>query len=148
MRTRAPSVFCCTITPFDAEGRLDEEGLRLLVERLAVGGVGAFVGTSSPGEGFALTLRETERLYGVTKDAMAGQVVNQVRPASLYGPAQGDAVEQVRVVKCHPVGDTKQAAPVGGGPNRGMDFMPIPHESVDKIGAEKAGGAGDENGSA
>jgi 4-hydroxy-tetrahydrodipicolinate synthase len=74
---RTPSVFCCTITPFDADRRLDEVGLHLLVDRLAEGGVGAFVGTSSPGEGFALTPGETERLYGGAKEAMAGR--QQVR---------------------------------------------------------------------
>jgi len=94
MSTRAPSVFCCTITPFDAEGRLDEEGLRLLVERLAVGGVGAFVGTSSPGEGFALTLHETERLYGVTKDAMAGR-----QPVRAMGVEPRSADEAYNLIK-------------------------------------------------
>ena len=68
-----PSAYCCTITPFDEAGRLDEDAWRLLVDRLGVGGLGAFVGTSSPGEGFALSLAETERLYGVAKEAMAGR---------------------------------------------------------------------------
>ena len=52
---------------------LDEAALRLFVERYRRAGVGAFLGTSSPGEGFALTLDETERLYAVAKEAMAGR---------------------------------------------------------------------------
>jgi 4-hydroxy-tetrahydrodipicolinate synthase len=67
------SGYCCTITPFDETGALDEMAMRLIVDRLARAGLGAFVGTSSPGEGFALSLAETERLYGVTKEAMNGR---------------------------------------------------------------------------
>ena len=71
--TRPPSTLVCTVTPFDAEGRLDEEALRLLVERYRIAGVGTFLASSSPGEGFALTLDETERLYAVAKEAMGGR---------------------------------------------------------------------------
>jgi 4-hydroxy-tetrahydrodipicolinate synthase len=35
-----------------------------------VNGLGAFVGTSSPGEGFELSLAEKETLYGITKEVM------------------------------------------------------------------------------
>jgi 4-hydroxy-tetrahydrodipicolinate synthase len=94
---RAPTVFCCTITPFDAQQRLDEEGLKFLVERLARGGVGAFVGTSSPGEGFALTLAETERLYGVTKEAMAGR--QQVRVMGVEPRSADETYELIKIAE-------------------------------------------------
>jgi 4-hydroxy-tetrahydrodipicolinate synthase len=63
----------CTVTPFDADRRLDEEALRLLVDRYGRAGIGTFLASSSPGEGFALTLDETERLYAVAKEAMGGR---------------------------------------------------------------------------
>ncbi|MGA7418463.1 MAG: dihydrodipicolinate synthase family protein [Acidimicrobiales bacterium] len=97
MTPRAPTVFCCTITPFDAQQRLDEEGLKFLVERLARGGVGAFVGTSSPGEGFALTLAETERLYGVTKEAMAGR--QQVRVMGVEPRSADETYELIKIAE-------------------------------------------------
>src|SRR5579863_5337 len=89
-----PSAFCCTITPFDADGRLDEQALRLLVDRLGAGGVGAFVGTSSPGEGFSLSLAETERLYGVAKEAMAGR-----QPVRAMGVEPHSADESWELIK-------------------------------------------------
>lgn len=46
---RTPTAFCCAITPFDEKGNLDTDAITLLVDRLAVGGVNAFLGTSSPG---------------------------------------------------------------------------------------------------
>lgn len=92
-----PSVFCCTITPFDAEGRLDEDGLGLLVDRLAEGGVGAFLGTSSPGEGFALSLAETERLYGVAKEAMAGR--RQVRAMGIEPHNAEETYELIKIAE-------------------------------------------------
>ena len=97
MTPRAPSVFCCTITPFDARRRLDEEGLRFLIERLALGGVGAFVGTSSPGEGFALTPAETECLYGVTKEAMAGR--QQVRVMGVEPHSADETYQLIRIAE-------------------------------------------------
>ncbi len=58
------------------------------------GGVGAFVGTSSPGEGFALTLAETERLYGVTKEAMAGR-----QPVRVMGVEPHSADETYQLIR-------------------------------------------------
>src|SRR5205823_12215465 len=73
MTTRTSTAFCCTITPFDENGKLDEDAVRLLIDRLGEAGVGAFLGTSSPGEGFAMSLAETERFYALAKEAMAGR---------------------------------------------------------------------------
>lgn len=74
---RPRSTFCCSVTPFTPEGALDEDAIRLLVERWAAAGVGAYLGTASPGEGHSLTLAETERLYATAKEAAAGRI--QVR---------------------------------------------------------------------
>jgi 4-hydroxy-tetrahydrodipicolinate synthase len=44
------------------------------MNRLADAGVGAYLGTASPGEGHTLTDDETEKLYGIAKDTIAGRV--------------------------------------------------------------------------
>ena len=64
----------CTVTPFDEEGRLDEAGIEHLMGRIAGAGVGVAVGTASPGEGFALSLDETARLFEITARVVAGRV--------------------------------------------------------------------------
>jgi 4-hydroxy-tetrahydrodipicolinate synthase len=62
------------ITPFAADLSLDEEAVVFHVSRLAEAGVGASLGTASPGEGHSLTLAETERFWGLAKDTAAGRV--------------------------------------------------------------------------
>src|SRR4051794_17426864 len=75
MVTKRPlSIFCCTITPFDDQGSLDEDAIAVHVERLASANVGIALGTESPGEGHSLSLAETERFYGVVKERAAGRV--------------------------------------------------------------------------
>lgn len=81
----------CTVTPYDDAGRLDEAATVQLVESIASQGVGLAIGTASPGEGFALSLEETERFYSTVVRVAAGRVpvcamgveprnVNQLRP--------------------------------------------------------------------
>ena len=55
--TMKPSVFVISITPFDAEGRLDEPGLRAHLDRMADAGVGVYLGGGGSGEGFTLDRR-------------------------------------------------------------------------------------------
>jgi len=88
MTTRKPSTFVCTITPFDAEARLDDEAAMVLYGRLASAGVGAYVGSSSPGEGYALSLSETERLYGIALAAVDGRVPIRAMGVEPHTPEQ------------------------------------------------------------
>src|SRR5579862_3744947 len=74
MAPRPLSALVCTITPFDAEGRLDEEGLALLLGRIGDAGLGVYLGSASPGEGHSLSPAETERLYAVARDTIGGRV--------------------------------------------------------------------------
>jgi 4-hydroxy-tetrahydrodipicolinate synthase len=90
----APSAYCCTITPFAPDGSLDLEGVRVLIDRLGAGGVGAFIGTSSPGEGFALSLDETELFYATAKEAMAGR-----QPVRAMGVEPHSADESWRLIQ-------------------------------------------------
>lgn len=70
---RTPSTLVCAVTPFKADGSLDREATRSLIERFGQAGIGTYLGSSSPGEGYTLTLREIEELFGVAKDSMSGR---------------------------------------------------------------------------
>jgi 4-hydroxy-tetrahydrodipicolinate synthase len=74
MSDRPISAFVCSITPFTANDTIDEDAIRLLFSRFIDAGIGAFVGTASPGEGQALSLAETETLYGVAHEVLKGKV--------------------------------------------------------------------------
>lgn len=71
--SRPLSTLCCAVTPFTPAGLLDLEATGDLVRRFADAGIGTYVGGSSPGEGNALTLDETEQLLGTAVHAMAGR---------------------------------------------------------------------------
>ncbi len=71
---QALSIYCCTITPFREDRGLDEDGLAVHINRLAEAGVGVSLGTASPGEGHSLTLEETERFYGLSKEVAGDRV--------------------------------------------------------------------------
>ena len=64
MPARPLSAFICAITPFDENDKIDEEAIRVLFGRFAGTGVGAFVGTASPGEGQALSRLSPNDLFG------------------------------------------------------------------------------------
>lgn len=72
--TRPYRASVCTVTPYDAEGRLDEEGVKFIVSSIVDQGVGLAIGTASPGEGFALSLDETARFYDLVVQTAAGRV--------------------------------------------------------------------------
>jgi dihydrodipicolinate synthase/N-acetylneuraminate lyase len=72
--TRPYRAAVCTVTPYDEAGRLDDAAVAHLVETIVSQGVGLAIGTASPGEGFALSLEETERFYDGVVRAAAGRV--------------------------------------------------------------------------
>jgi len=92
-----PSAYCCAITPFTPEGALDLEAVELLIGRLGDGGVGAFIGTSSPGEGFSLSLAETEEFYGAAKEAMGGK--KQVRAMGVEPHSADESWELIKIAQ-------------------------------------------------
>lgn len=71
------STFCCSVTPFDGKGRLDEEAALAHFTRVADAGVWLYVGGSSPGEGYSLSADEMTRLLKIAVKAGGGRV--QVR---------------------------------------------------------------------
>lgn len=92
-----PTAYCCTITPFTQDGALDVEAVKLLIGRLGEGGVGAFIGTSSPGEGFSLSLAETETFYGTAKEAMAGR--KQCRAMGVEPHSADESWELIKIAQ-------------------------------------------------
>lgn len=71
---RAASVFAVSITPFTVDGRLDEDGFRRHLRRIATSGIGVYVGGGGSGEGFVLTAQERRRLLGIGADELRGRV--------------------------------------------------------------------------
>ncbi|MBI3947948.1 MAG: 4-hydroxy-tetrahydrodipicolinate synthase [Armatimonadetes bacterium] len=62
------------VTPFTAEGEVDEAGLRALVRRLLAGGVHGLFPTGSTGEAYVLTHAERERVIAAVAEETAGRV--------------------------------------------------------------------------
>ena len=71
-RARAHT-FTISITPFDAEGRLDEPAVRSHLRRLAAAGIGVYVGGGGSGEGYTLSRDETRRLLEIAVDELKGK---------------------------------------------------------------------------
>jgi 4-hydroxy-tetrahydrodipicolinate synthase len=81
-------VFAPMVTAFDAEGRLEPESNRRIVEHLVAGGVDGILFSGSTGEFFALTLAEKRELVRFAVEAVAG------RTSVLVGTG-GTVVEEV-----------------------------------------------------
>jgi len=75
-RARAHA-FTISITPFDAEGRLDEPAIRRHLRRLGAAGIGVYVGGGGSGEGYTLAREETQRLLEIAVEELKGKT--QVR---------------------------------------------------------------------
>lgn len=71
---RAPSTFVISITPFTADGALDEPGLRAHLGRLAAAGIGVYLAGSGSGEGYTLDAGEVEQVLTVAAEELAGRV--------------------------------------------------------------------------
>lgn len=91
---RAPSTFCCSITPFTASGALDEVALRRHLRRLREAGVGVYLAGSSPGEGYALSAAEVERILRIGVEELGGRV-----PVRAMGVEPRRAAELVEFAK-------------------------------------------------
>jgi 4-hydroxy-tetrahydrodipicolinate synthase len=68
------STFVISITPFDAEGRLDESALRDHLDRMADAGVGVYLGGGGSGEGFTFSPAEARRVLEIGIDQIGGRV--------------------------------------------------------------------------
>ena len=68
------STFCCTVSCFDSEGRIDDAAMSAHFDRIAEAGVGLYVGSPSPGEGCTLTPPELAHLLALAREAAGGRV--------------------------------------------------------------------------
>ncbi|MGC6330823.1 dihydrodipicolinate synthase family protein [Rhizorhabdus sp. FW153] len=65
--------FTISITPFTADGAIDEAAFRRHLRKLSDAGVGVYVGGGGSGEGYTLSDEETERLLAIASDELKGR---------------------------------------------------------------------------
>jgi 4-hydroxy-tetrahydrodipicolinate synthase len=94
-----PSTFACVITTFDESGAFDELAMADHLARIGRAGVGVYLGSSSPGEGYSLSLEETERLYAVGVRTLRGVV--QVRAMGVEPRSAAEMLKLVRLAERH-----------------------------------------------
>jgi 4-hydroxy-tetrahydrodipicolinate synthase len=73
-RADRASCFVISITPFAADGRLDEDLFRAHMRRLAAGGIGVYVGGGGSGEGYTLSRADNERIFAIAVEELKGKV--------------------------------------------------------------------------
>jgi 4-hydroxy-tetrahydrodipicolinate synthase len=71
---RNAAVFTISITPFDKDGNLDEDGFRAHMRRFAAAGMGTYVGGGGSGEGYSLTDDEARRVVEMAVQELKGKV--------------------------------------------------------------------------
>lgn len=71
---RTLSSYVIAITPFAADGSVDETSVRRHLRRMADAGLGIYVGGGGSGEGFTLSDAEMARLLHVAVDELGGRV--------------------------------------------------------------------------
>jgi 4-hydroxy-tetrahydrodipicolinate synthase len=87
------------VTTFDSEGAFDERSMADHLSRIGKAGVGVYLGSSSPGEGYSLSLAETERLYAVGAATLKGIV--PVRAMGVEPRSADDMLALVRLAERH-----------------------------------------------
>jgi 4-hydroxy-tetrahydrodipicolinate synthase len=63
-----------SITPFGADGELDEPSLRAHLRRMCDAGIGVYLGGGGSGEGYTLSPAEHERVLTVAAEELSGSV--------------------------------------------------------------------------
>jgi 4-hydroxy-tetrahydrodipicolinate synthase len=91
---RAPSTFAISITPFTADGDLDEVGLRSHLRRLADAGIGVYLAGSGSGEGYTLDEGEVSRVLTIGAEELVGRV-----PVRAMGVEPRTAAEMVATAR-------------------------------------------------
>ena len=69
-----PGIYSMSVTPFSADGSLDEDALRSHLRYQASAGVGIYLGSYGSGEGHLLREREIERIYEIAVEELQGKV--------------------------------------------------------------------------
>ncbi|MDP6805238.1 MAG: 4-hydroxy-tetrahydrodipicolinate synthase [Rhodospirillales bacterium] len=66
--------FTAMVTPFDADGAIDEDAFRRVIEFLIAQGVGGVVANGCTGEFWAQTTEERKRVVALAVEAVAGRI--------------------------------------------------------------------------
>ncbi|MDE3075323.1 MAG: dihydrodipicolinate synthase family protein, partial [Chloroflexota bacterium] len=74
MVRRSPSTFVISLTPFDRQERLDEDGLRAHYRRLRDSGIGVYVVGGGSGEAYTLSPDEQRRILRIAAEELKGKV--------------------------------------------------------------------------
>jgi 4-hydroxy-tetrahydrodipicolinate synthase len=89
-----PQVMAMSITPFTTDGEVDEQVLQIHLDRLAGADLGVYLASPGSGEGHALSVKETRRVYEVGVEACGGRVPVCANPRESRGVA--DMLEVAR----------------------------------------------------
>jgi len=89
-----PVAFAMSATPFQADGSLNEDGLRQHLRRLVESGCGVYLGSGGSGEGHALSREELRRVYEIGVAECKGRV-----PVCANPPEQRTAQAMIAVAK-------------------------------------------------
>lgn len=68
------AVLCMSVTPFTADGRIDEAAFEAHLGRMVDAGVGVYLGSGGAGEGHALSRDELRRVYEIGVGVCGGSV--------------------------------------------------------------------------
>ena len=93
-RRRRSSTFVISITPFRADGALDETAFRAHLRRMAAAGVGVYVGGGGSGEGYTLDERETASVVEIAVDEL-----HDSTPVRAMGVEPRTAAEMIQYVR-------------------------------------------------
>jgi len=91
-----PSTFVISITPFTADGALDEVATRSHLRRMADAGIGVYLGGGGSGEGYVLSRDETKTLLEIGVEELAGKV--PVRAMGVEPRTSGDMIDYIEMV--------------------------------------------------
>jgi dihydrodipicolinate synthase/N-acetylneuraminate lyase len=94
MRLKAWAV---CLTPFDAQGRIDEAAFRAHLQRIRDAGACAYVGSSNVGEGFTFTTEERDRVFAIAVEDCKGKT--PVRAAGYEPQSIQTAIEFVQAAE-------------------------------------------------
>ena len=94
---RPASVFAVSITPFDADGRVDEPAFRRHLQRMVAAGVGVYVGGGGSGEGFVLTADERRQVLELAAEELGGKVA--FRSMGVETRSAGEMIDYLRVAE-------------------------------------------------
>jgi 4-hydroxy-tetrahydrodipicolinate synthase len=119
--TGAPSTLVISLTPFDAEDRLDLAAFRSHLWRMRDAGIGVYVGGGGSGEGYTLSSAETEAVLATAAEELNGHVT--VRAMGVEPRSAKDMLSLAKVVAASGL-DSMQVYSLDAGHGR----MPRPDE--------------------